>query len=142
MPEQDFTKRVMNKVHSLVKREPDETPEATDEPSVVEPGDAPVAIHSPRATQQKGVNNFINNGMVGPWLIVLTAIASISLTIIVMILIFAPSYIDAKVSAGTAKAEASAHLARTQALVALDKVEDLRVKLAQKDIDIPPLDGH
>jgi hypothetical protein len=57
---------------------------------------------------------------------------------IIMLALLAPILLNA---AG-AKAEATAHLARTQALVALDKVEDMRTKLAAKGIDVPPLDGH
>lgn len=49
---------------------------------------------------------------------------------------------DAKIQAGAAKAEATASEARTNARVALDKVEDFRAKLAAKGIDVPPLDGH
>jgi hypothetical protein len=41
-----------------------------------------------------------------------------------------------------ADAKANAALARTQALVAVDKVEDVRTKLASKGIELPPLDGH
>lgn len=54
MPEQDSIKdRVMGNVHNLLRREPqnETTPEATqgEEPNIVEPGDAPTALHSPRA---------------------------------------------------------------------------------------------
>jgi hypothetical protein len=54
MSEQNSIKnRVMSNVHRLLQREPQDetTPEATqgEEPNVVEPGDAPTALHSPRA---------------------------------------------------------------------------------------------
>jgi hypothetical protein len=65
-------------------------------------------------------------------------IGAVAVGMIVMLALLAPLLLNA---AG-AKAEATAHVARTQALVALDKVEDLRVKLAAKGIDLPPLDGH
>ncbi len=44
--------------------------------------------------------------------------------------------IDAKVQAGIAKAEASAHAAETNSRVALDKFDELRVKLAEKGIKV------
>jgi hypothetical protein len=53
-----------------------------------------------------------------------------------------PQIIDAKIQAGSAKAEAVANEARTNARVALDKVEDIRPKLAEQGIKIKPLDGH
>lgn len=89
----------------------------------------------------------------------------ITVCALAMILYFGPEYIDAKIdkavaqtegrmrgevaqaevrirteaAQGTADARATAHLARTQALVALDKVEDMRVKFVQRNT---PLDGH
>lgn len=51
-------------------------------------------------------------------------------------LLFLPGYIDAKVQAGSAKAEATAQEARTHARVALDNVQTARLKLAEKGIII------
>lgn len=50
--------------------------------------------------------------------------------------------IDASIKAGIAKAEAEANEAKVNARVALDKVEDMRAKLAEQHIKIGPLDGH
>ena len=57
-------------------------------------------------------------------------------------LLIMPSLIEAKVQAGVAQSNATAHNAEVHARVALDKVEDFRAKLAAKGIDVPPLDGH
>lgn len=113
-----------------------------------DPGEAPIAVDSPRAftgspdmRNSHGSGAYINVGA-GAWLIALTVVASVSLTALILMLAYGPSYIDAKVQAGIAEANATAKLARTEASVARDKVEDLRVKLAAKGIDLPPLDGH
>lgn len=110
-----------------------------------EPGEAPIAIESPGAVLGKqdlrgshGSGAVIQVGAPG-WLIVLT---SVSLTALLLLLAYAPSYIDAKVQAGIADANATAKLARAEASVAKDKVEDLRVELARKGIHVGPLDGH
>lgn len=50
------------------------------------------------------------------------------------VLITMPALIDAKVQAGIAKAEATSHAADTNARVAVDKVEEIRVQLAAKGI--------
>lgn len=110
-----------------------------------DPGEAPIAIESPHAFKgyadqrgSRGSGAVIHVGAPG-WLIALT---SVSLTLLLIMLAFAPSYIDNKVQAGIADANANAKLARAEASVARDKVEDLRTKLAEKGINIPPLDGH
>lgn len=126
--------------------------------TAVEPSDAPIAIESPRAVQSKinGTNNIINNGMVGPWLIILTAIACVSITMVVMdradreedieskiqsAVAQAELRIRADVAADTAQAKAVAHTAETHARVALDKVETAEVELGKKGINIRA-DGH
>lgn len=113
-----------------------------------DPGEAAIAVDSPHAFRgfadqrgSHGAGAYIHVGA-GGWLIALTVVSSVSLTALLLMLVYGPSYIDAKVQAGTAQANATANLARTQAIVALDKIEDMRVKLAQKGINVPPLDGH
>ena len=116
--------------------------------SDVEPGEAPIAIESPKAVLSKqdlsgshGSGAYIHVGA-GGWLIALTVVASVSTTIVILMLAYGPSYIDAKVQAGIAEANATARLARAEASVALDKVGDLRDELNRKGADIPALDGH
>lgn len=108
-------------------------------------GDAPIAIESPGAVLGKqdlrgshGSGAVIQVGAPG-WLIALT---SVSLTALILLLAFGTLYIDARVEAGVADANAAARLARAEASVARDKVEDLRVELARKGIHVGPLDGH
>ena len=67
--------------------------------------------------------------------------ACLALGAIVMHAILYPQIVDAKIAAGVARAEATAHSAETHARVALDKVEDFRAKLAEKGIKIET-DGH
>lgn len=74
--------------------------------------------------------------------IVALVAACIALGMVAMYVILQAQIIDAKIQAGAAQAEATAREARTNARVALDKVEDFRTKLAAKGIDIPALDGH
>jgi hypothetical protein len=76
-----------------------------------------------------------------PWLIVLTAVASVALTIVILVVVFAPSYIDAKIAAGVAQANAVSHTAETHARVALDRVMTAEVELGKKGIEIRT-DGH
>jgi hypothetical protein len=113
-----------------------------------DPGEAPIAVDSPKAFTgyadqrcSSGSGAVIHVGA-GGWMIALTVVASVSLTALILMLAYGPSYIDAKVQAGTARAEAKAEIARTQAMVALDKIEDMRVKLAEKGIQTGPLNGH
>lgn len=74
--------------------------------------------------------------------IVALVAACVALGMVAMYVILAAQLIDAKIQAGAARAEATAQEARSNARVALDKVEDFRTKLAAKGIDVPPLDGH
>ncbi len=155
MPDDNSIKRVMNKVHNLVRREPDAEPEGTDE-DIVEPGDAPVAIRSPKATQQKGSNNVINNNVVGPWLILLTGIAVAAIMLVITDRANRDKVVEAQIQAAVAQTEmrirvevaqdvadakAVAHTAETHARVALDKVETAEVELGKKGINIRT-DGH
>lgn len=64
-----------------------------------------------------------------------------AIVIVIAQAVMQPQVIDAKIEAGAAKAEATAHSAETHARVALDKVEDFRAKLAEKGIKINT-DGH
>lgn len=48
----------------------------------------------------------------------------------------APSIIDAKIQAGVAKSEQTSHAAETNARVALDKVQNIKVELAKRGITI------
>jgi len=144
---------------------PESKPKSTSSDELaVDPGNAPLAIDSPGAILNKqdlrGADNtqaVINVEKIGPWLIVITFALGAALCALIMILAFGPTYVDAMIQKAvaqaetrirtetaqeTAKANATAHVARTSALVAVDKVEDVRVKLAQKNIDLPPLDGH
>lgn len=66
--------------------------------------------------------------------VVALALAGIAIGALVTVGIFLPSFVDAKVQSGIAKAEASAHDARVDSRVALDKVEEIRVQLASKGI--------
>lgn len=80
----------------------------------------------------------------------------VSIAAIVIVLVQSikdPQIVDAKIAAAAAEirggvqqqvAEASAvaNTGRTNSRMALDKIEDVRVKLASKGIDLPPLDGH
>jgi hypothetical protein len=50
--------------------------------------------------------------------------------------------VRASVQQQIAEATAVANTGRTNSRVALDKIEDMRVKLAEKGIKVPPLDGH
>lgn len=113
--------------------------------SDVEPGEAPIAVDSPHSVLGKqdlrgshGSGAVIQVGAPG-WLIALT---SVSITLLIVLLVFGTVYIDARVQAGVADANATAKLARAEASVARDKVEDLRVKLGEKGIHVGPLDGH
>jgi hypothetical protein len=131
----------------------------TSDETVVDPGEAPIAIDSPQAILTKQTTHGEHSPAVvvleklGPWIIVLTAVAAMSMTCVILILIFGPRYMEAMIEAevaqaetrirtgtaqDTAEAKATAHVARTSALTALDKVEDLRVKLAPNVV----LDGH
>ncbi len=69
--------------------------------------------------------------------------ASVSLGFVLMEELHAPidqslqqQTIDAKIEAGIAKAEATAHAADTNARVALDKVQNVKVELAKRGINI------
>lgn len=62
--------------------------------------------------------------------VVALALAGIAIGVLIMM----PALIDAKVQAGIAKAEATSHAADTNARVAIDKVEEVRVQLAAKGI--------
>jgi hypothetical protein len=66
----------------------------------------------------------------------------VALGAVSMYVILQAQIIDSKIAAGAAKAEATSWAAKTDARVALDKVEDVRTKLAEKGIQIGPLDGH
>lgn len=113
-----------------------------------EPGDAPIAVDSPHAFKgfadqrgSPGSRAWIQVGA-GGWMIALTVVSSVSLTALLILGMYLPSYIDAKIQAGIADANATARLARAEASVARDKVEDLRVELGKKGIAVPALDGH
>lgn len=66
-----------------------------------------------------------------------SVIAMILAGIAIGVLIVMPSLIDAKIQAGVAKAEATAHAADTNSRVALDKFDELRIELAKKGINVP-----
>lgn len=135
-----------------------ESKESSTTETGVEPGDAPVAIDSPRAVLSKqDMRNaqhsqaVINVEKIGPWLIVLTAVSAIALTIIVMMLIFGERYMDAKIQAAVAQAEtrirtdvakdaaeakAVAHAAETHGRLALAGVDRAEVELNKRGIKI------
>ena|ERR1051325_968776 len=69
-------------------------------------------------------------------------VSSFALGTVAMYIVLQGQLIDSKIAAGVAKSEATAAEARTNSRVALDKVEDVRAKLAEKGIQIGPLDGH
>lgn len=71
----------------------------------------------------------------------LSVVAIILASLAIGILIMMVPLIDAKVQAGSAKAEATATTANQHARIALDKVEDFRAKLAEKGVNVT-LDGH
>jgi hypothetical protein len=144
--------------------QPESKEKSTSSELEIEQGAAPFAIDSPRAviTRQDTRNSrnspaVVNVEKLGPWLIVMTFALGLALSALAMILYFGPTYVEALIeksvaqaetrirtdaAQGAADAKSTAHVARTTALVAIDKVEDIRVKLAQRNINLPPLDGH
>src|SRR5688572_16416160 len=84
-PGQSSFRRIASNVRNLVRRD-GSGPESGDEDiAEFDATEAPVAIDSPKAVQTKvnGTNNVVNNNVVGPWLIVLTAIAVCAITLTV-----------------------------------------------------------
>jgi hypothetical protein len=64
-------------------------------------------------------------------------LATLVLGALVMLVFQLSSLIDAKIQAGSAKAEAEAHVARVDARYALAEVENMRTQLAARGITIP-----
>lgn len=94
----------------------------------------------------------IETGRLLPWIAFSWLLSGGAVIGVILMALMMPHIIDAKVSSGvsdakasiatqTAEANATAQTARTHARVALDKVEDVRAKLAEKGINIT-LDGH
>jgi hypothetical protein len=67
----------------------------------------------------------------------LPIIALVLASVAIGVLILMPAYIDARVQAGVAKAEATAQTAKEHARVALDKVEQTQVQLGAKGVIQP-----
>jgi hypothetical protein len=81
--------------------------------------------------------NFVNSALS----VVAIIFSCLALGAVVMHAILYPQIVDAKIAAGVAKAEATAHTAETHARVALDKVETAETELGKKGINIRT-DGH
>jgi hypothetical protein len=60
----------------------------------------------------------------------------VSLGAVAMYVILASQLIDSKIQAGIAKSEQTSHAAETNARVALDKVQNIKVELAKRGITI------
>jgi hypothetical protein len=113
----------------------------------------PVAriIGGERSPLTGNIDQSVNKAL--PWVAFSWFLSGGAIIGLILMALLMPKIIDSEVAAGTAQARADmaqqaaearaiANTGREHARVALDKVEDFRTKLAEKGINIPPLDGH
>jgi len=103
------------------------------------------------SAQETHIDHSVNKAL--PWIAFSWFLSGGAIIGLILMALLMPKIIDSEVAAGTAQARADmaqqaaearaiANTGREHARVALDKVEDFRTKLAEKGINIPPLDGH
>lgn len=94
----------------------------------------PITANVPhnRGNFHQAVDQSVNKAL--PWVAFSWLLSGLSIGMTVFMLAAAPAYIDAKVAAGSAKAEATAQTAKEHGRIALAEVERANAELAEKGL--------